>query len=72
MGTTAANKALIHLLLSNGDKLEVVKHHINCCRILLDLHALETKWRRILVTISLDKSFQQIVQDFKIENILKN
>ncbi|CAH0723416.1 unnamed protein product, partial [Brenthis ino] len=69
MGITAANKAL-HLLLSNGDKAEAVKHLSNCCRILLDLHALETKWRRILVTMSLDKSFQQIVQDSERDDTL--
>lgn len=62
-GITAINKALDLLIGENGDKLKTIKYLSDACRILSDLHHVETLARIKLVTPSLDKKFLTVVQD---------
>ncbi|XP_059059887.1 uncharacterized protein LOC131853088 [Achroia grisella] len=60
-GITAVNRG-ISLLLSGDDKIQAIKVLSDGCRILTDLHSLETKLRVKLITPCLDKSFLFIIE----------
>ncbi|CAK1594726.1 unnamed protein product [Parnassius mnemosyne] len=59
---TAINRAL-NTLLSGDDKKNAIQHLSNACRILSDLHTVNTNSRIKLITPNLDKNFLHIVQD---------
>lgn len=62
-GITAINRAMDLLLGKELDKIRVIKHLSDACRILSDLHYRESQARIKLITPSLDKSFLNITQD---------
>ncbi|KAL4721630.1 hypothetical protein ACJJTC_013531 [Scirpophaga incertulas] len=62
LGITAINRA-ISLLLTGEDKIHAVKILSDGCRILSDLHFVETQVRKKLITPGLDKSFLSVIQD---------
>lgn len=62
-GVTAVNRAMDLLLNKEFDKLKVIKHLSDACRILSDLHHRDSQTRIKLITPSLDKSFLNIIQD---------
>lgn len=61
-GITAINRAM-EVLLKGQDKTQAVKHLSSACRILSDLHAMNTQNRIKLLTSSLDKTFLHVIQD---------
>ncbi|CAK1586577.1 unnamed protein product [Parnassius mnemosyne] len=61
-GITAINRAL-NTLLSGDDKKNAIQHLSNACRILSDLHTVNTNSRIKLITPNLDKNFLHIVLD---------
>lgn len=61
-GITAISKAM-SLLISDGNKLDVIKLLSEGCRILSDLHFMETRVRTKLITPCLEKSFLNLIQD---------
>lgn len=62
-GVTAVNRAMDLLLNKEFDKIKVIKHLSDACRILSDLHHRDSQTRIKLITPSLDKSFLNIIQD---------
>lgn len=62
LGLTAINMGLSELL-TGGNKIMSIKHISDGCRLLLDLHHLETKARKNMVTPGLTKSFLNIIQE---------
>lgn len=62
IGLTAVNKAMT-ILLSGDDKIQAIKHLSDACRVLSDLHALETQSRTKSLTQGLDKTFLNVIQD---------
>lgn len=69
-GITALNKGLELLLESDKDRLVAVKHLSDSCRILCDLHFVETEARKKYVTPGLDKSFLTIIQEIDRDDML--
>ncbi|XP_073944548.1 uncharacterized protein [Choristoneura fumiferana] len=61
-GITAINKGLT-ILLTSEDKVTATKHLSDACRILSDLHYMETQTRAKLVTPALSKQFLNVIQD---------
>ncbi|KAI8438859.1 hypothetical protein MSG28_011204 [Choristoneura fumiferana] len=61
-GITAINRAL-NILLNGEDKKSAIQHLSNACRILSDLHTINTNSRIKLITPNLDKNFLHVVQD---------
>lgn len=61
-GITAMNRAL-SLLLTSDDKIEAIKLLSDGCRILTDLHHMNSQARSKLLTPVLDKSFLNIIKD---------
>lgn len=62
LGITAINRAMTSLLTSD-DKVQAVKILSDGCRILTDLHFIETQVRTKLITPGLDKSFLTVIKD---------
>lgn len=62
-GVTAVNRAMDLLLNKEFDKLKIIKHLSDACRILSDLHHRDTQVRVKLITPSLDKNFLNVIQD---------
>lgn len=62
-GITGINRAMDLLLNKEFDKMKVIKHLSDACRILSDLHHRDSQTRIKLITPSLDKSFLNIIQD---------
>ncbi|KAL0820918.1 hypothetical protein ABMA28_005578 [Loxostege sticticalis] len=69
-GITALNKGLELLLENDNDRLIAVKHLSDSCRILCDLHFVETEARKKYVTPGLDKSFLTIIQEIDRDDML--
>ncbi|CAG9138244.1 unnamed protein product [Plutella xylostella] len=72
LGITAVNRAL-SLLLANDDrpnKVRAIKILSDGCRILSDLHCMETKARIKLITPGIDKSFLSFTQDLERDETL--
>lgn len=68
-GITALNKGL-ELLLDDKDRLQAIKYLSDSCRLLCDLHFVETEARKRFVTPGLDKSFLNIMQDVDRDEML--
>jgi hypothetical protein len=72
LGITAVNKAMS--LLFTGDdkhcKVQAIKLLSEGCRILSDLHFIDTQTRIKLITPSVDKSFLNIIQDVERDETL--
>lgn len=62
LGITAINRAM-SLLLTGDDKVQAIKVLSDGCRILTDLHFVETQVRTKLLTPGLEKSFLTLIQD---------
>lgn len=69
VGLTALNKA-ITLLLIGDDKLNVIKILSDSCRILTDLHYMETQVRTKFITSCLEKSFTPLIKDHERDQTL--
>ncbi|CAG9116297.1 unnamed protein product [Plutella xylostella] len=72
LGITAVNRAL-SMLLANDDrpnKVRAIKILSDGCRILSDLHCMETKARIKLITPGIDKSFLSFTQDLERDETL--
>lgn len=67
LGITAINKAMSVLLTGDDkqNKIQAIKRLSDGCRILTDLHFIETQSRIKLITPSLDKAFISVVQDIE-------
>lgn len=61
-GITAINRAM-EVLLKGQDTSTAIKHLSNACRILSDLHHMNTQSRIKLITPGLDRSFLHVIQD---------
>lgn len=68
LGITAISRAM-NILVTGGEdkqtKVQAVKIMSDACRILSDLHYVETKSRINLITPALDKSFTNLIQDME-------
>ncbi|XP_063537572.1 uncharacterized protein LOC134746931 [Cydia strobilella] len=62
LGITAINRAM-DVLLTSEDKVQTIKILSDSCRILTDLHFVETQVRSKLITPGLDKAFLSVIQD---------
>ncbi|KAI8433085.1 hypothetical protein MSG28_013943 [Choristoneura fumiferana] len=62
LGISAINRAM-NTLLTSDDKVQAVKILSDGCRILSDLHFVETQVRTKLITPGLDKAFLSVIQD---------
>ncbi|CAK1601472.1 unnamed protein product [Parnassius mnemosyne] len=69
-GISALNKGLELLLDDGKDRLQAVKFLSDSCRILCDLHFVETEARKKFVTPGLDKSFINIMQEVDRDDLL--
>lgn len=69
LGISALNKA-ITLLLLGEDKIQAIKILSDSCRILTDLHYVETQVRTRLITPCLDKSFTPLIKDHERDEML--
>lgn len=70
-GITAINRAMDLLLnKDNDEKLNTIKHLSNACRILCDLHHINSQVRVKLISPSLDKCFLNIIQDSRRDETL--
>ncbi|XP_049866909.1 uncharacterized protein LOC126367441 [Pectinophora gossypiella] len=67
LGITAINRAMAILFTSDDkeNKVQAVKILSDACRILCDLHYMDTQTRIKLITPALDKAFLTIVQDLE-------
>lgn len=70
LGITALNKGLEMLLDEGKDKLQAIKCLSDSCRLLCDMHFVETEARKKFVTPGLDKSFLNIMQDVERDEML--
>ncbi|CAG9117949.1 unnamed protein product [Plutella xylostella] len=70
LGITALNKGLELLLDDGRDRLQAIKYLSDSCRLLCDLHFLETEARKKFITPGLDKSFLNIMQDVEHDDML--
>ncbi|CAG9794716.1 unnamed protein product [Diatraea saccharalis] len=68
-GITAINKGL-SLLLTGDDKIQTIKLLSDGCRILTDLHYMNSQARSRLLTPVLDKSFLNIIRDTERDDTL--
>lgn len=68
LGITAVSRAM-NVLVTGGEdkqtKVQAVKIMSDACRILLDLHYVETRSRINLIIPALDKSFTTLIQDME-------
>ncbi|XP_049882290.1 uncharacterized protein LOC126378144 [Pectinophora gossypiella] len=62
IGMSAINRA-VTLLLTGDDKVAAIKHLSDGCRVLCDLHYMETQTRIKLITPGLAKPFLNVIQD---------
>lgn len=69
-GITALNKGLELLLDDGKDRLQAIKYLSDSCRLLCDLHFVETDARKKFVTPGLDKFFLNIMQDVDRDEML--
>lgn len=67
-GIAALNKGLELLLHDNKDRLQAIKFLSDSCRILCDLHHVQTEARKKLVTSGLERFFLTIMQDADRDN----
>ncbi|XP_059048248.1 uncharacterized protein LOC131843593 [Achroia grisella] len=70
LGLTALNRGLSILLDNDQDKLQAIKLISDSCRILCDLHFVETQARTKFVTVGLEKSFLKVIQDVDRDEML--
>lgn len=70
LGISALNKGLELLLDDSNDRLQAIKFLSDSCRLLCDLHFIETEARKKFVTPGLDKSFLNIMQDVERDDLL--
>lgn len=70
LGVTAINRALVLLFNGDNNKLEAIKVLSDSCRILCDLHHVETVARKKFITTGLDKSFKTMVQGVNRDEML--
>ncbi|KAI8421510.1 hypothetical protein MSG28_009553 [Choristoneura fumiferana] len=69
-GIAALNKGLELLLDDGKDRLQAIKYLSDSCRLLCDLHFIETEARKKFVTPGLDKSFLNIMQEIERDETL--
>lgn len=69
VGLTAINRAM-SLLLTSDNKVQAIKFLSDACRILSDLHALETQTRTKSLTQGLEKSFLNLIQESERDEML--
>lgn len=69
-GISALNKGLELLLDDGKDRLQAIKFLSDSCRLLCDLHYMETEARKKFITPGLDKSFLNIMQDVDRDELL--
>ncbi|XP_049869650.1 uncharacterized protein LOC126370261 [Pectinophora gossypiella] len=70
LGLTALNKGLSLLLEPDGERVLAIKHLSDSCRILCDLHFLETEARKRFITPGLEKTFLSIIKDVERDDTL--
>ncbi|XP_045767232.1 uncharacterized protein LOC123868715 [Maniola jurtina] len=69
-GITALNKGLELLLDDGQNRIQAIKFLSDSCRILCDLHHVETESRKKFITPGLDKAFLNIIQDVDRDDLL--
>lgn len=70
LGISAVTALTSSLIEKDMDKMDIIKRLSETNQILLDLHYENTINRRKLITYTLDKKFQEIVQDVKRDTML--
>lgn len=70
LGISAVTALTSSLIEKDMDKMDIIKRLSEANQILLDLHFENTINRRKLITYTLDKKFQDVVQDVKRDNML--
>ncbi|XP_041973369.1 uncharacterized protein LOC121729047 [Aricia agestis] len=69
-GIVALNKGLELLLDEGSDRISAIKFLSDSCRILCDLHFLETNSRKKFITPGLDRNFLSLMQDVEHDELL--
>ncbi|XP_069355792.1 uncharacterized protein [Maniola hyperantus] len=69
-GIAALNKGLELLLDDGKNRIQAIKFLSDSCRILCDLHYVETESRKKIITPGLDKAFLNIIQDVDRDDLL--